>query len=870
MAKNSNGPELTFLFAADIARFEAGINRIIAQLGKVEASINRASAGFNKLGTSSGVAANDVNRLIASLNSNKRSLDANTEAAKKNTDALEKLNTTMANSKRPVEQVEKGNLGVVSSLKGVLAGYLGLDAAIRGAQSFVQNAVEVGRYQKVLETASGSQAAFAKNTQFLESVADEYRLNVLELGKSFSQLTIATKGTALEGANTEKLFRATAAAASALQMSTSDVNGTFRAFIQMVSKGNVQAEELRGQLGERLVGAFNMAAKSMGKTTPELNKMLKDGKVLAADLLPKLAEEIQKTFGESAQQGAKSLGNNISYAQGQSALMMAEFGKATGVVDGMNDIARSIGDISNQARKAMDGPLGQLFKYLSTANSLTLGVLTGDLGRRAANGLVDDVRRKMPGYKAPDTSDWYAKEADRAIKRELDKAKSILSGGLDDDKKKKTEFEKLIASAEKLKGIIEDKALQDVKNGKAISIPEKTIEQWNKLYNIISKVAEATGANIPNSIKGLDEKLNKPLKNLIEDDGNFSYGRPEKWEPPKPQQDLYGGLPLNDFMKLEIDVEKLWKKEDIYKVQDRLEQLRSQLETKLIDVYGSLAAASEQGWGGFINSNKKGAEGIAEATQGLAKINKLSRVLKNLESELISTFGSLEEAAENGYGGLIEAMKAGSLKLEEGIDVIKSMDLSKRLTDIMQGFAADAFVSISEVLGSAMAGLNADEANKKIGEVFGNLLSSLGKALIAWGVTTEEVKIALKSMNGWAAIAAGAVAVAAGAALKATAQKESQKAAQRFWTGGIVDDPTGGVDRVHALLRPNEMVLNERQQNTLFRMLRGGYGNSGNSGFRGIGQDVEVRVVGTLIGNDIALSNERSVRSRKVHRGSLG
>lgn len=60
-----------------------------------------------------------------------------------------------------------------------------------------------------------------------------------------------------------------------------------------LSKGNVQAEELRGQLGERLYGAFNLAAKAMNTSTKGLNDMLKKGEVLASDLLPKLSPLIK-------------------------------------------------------------------------------------------------------------------------------------------------------------------------------------------------------------------------------------------------------------------------------------------------------------------------------------------------------------------------------------------------------------------------------------------------------------------------------------------------------------------------------------------------------------------------------------------------
>jgi len=66
-----------------------------------------------------------------------------------------------------------------------------------------------------------------------------------------------------------------------------------------MSKGQVMAEELRGQLGERLPGAFQVAARAMGVTTAELGKMLESGQVVATDFLPKFAAELRKTGGDA-------------------------------------------------------------------------------------------------------------------------------------------------------------------------------------------------------------------------------------------------------------------------------------------------------------------------------------------------------------------------------------------------------------------------------------------------------------------------------------------------------------------------------------------------------------------------------------------
>ena len=65
----------------------------------------------------------------------------------------------------------------------------------------------------------------------------------------------------------------------------------------MVSKGKITTEELRRQLGERLPGAMDIMAKSMGVTTSELDKMMKKGEVLTKDVLPAFAKQVEIAFG---------------------------------------------------------------------------------------------------------------------------------------------------------------------------------------------------------------------------------------------------------------------------------------------------------------------------------------------------------------------------------------------------------------------------------------------------------------------------------------------------------------------------------------------------------------------------------------------
>jgi tape measure domain-containing protein len=248
-------------------------------------------------------------------------------------------------------KLERSSKGLGDSVGNFLKGYLAVSAVVGAGKAFLDATASANKFEAQLNAASDTQADFAKNTAFLERLADKYNKNIIDLGQNFAQLSIATKGTNLEGEKTERLFAAVTAASATLKMSVDDTNGTFRAFIQMVSKGNVQAEELRGQLGERLYGAFGLAAKSMGVTTAELNKMLEKGEVLASDLLPKLTTELETTFGAKAAQNANNLGSNIDYATGQLTLLFAEFGKTSGITGGLNSMAESMGEIFSWLRK---------------------------------------------------------------------------------------------------------------------------------------------------------------------------------------------------------------------------------------------------------------------------------------------------------------------------------------------------------------------------------------------------------------------------------------------------------------------------------------------------------------------------------------
>jgi len=103
--------------------------------------------------------------------------------------------------------------------------------------------------------------------------------------KGMTRLAAAVTGAKGPVQDAALTFRNVTAAIKATGGSSEDVQGAITAMVQVFSKGKVSAEELSGQLGERLPGAVTMFAKANEMTLPELQKNLKAGTVGLNELM---------------------------------------------------------------------------------------------------------------------------------------------------------------------------------------------------------------------------------------------------------------------------------------------------------------------------------------------------------------------------------------------------------------------------------------------------------------------------------------------------------------------------------------------------------------------------------------------------------
>lgn len=185
-----------------------------------------------------------------------------------------------------------GATGALRSFVGVFGIYSGLQIA----REVYDQIKAIDGMTKALKQVTQTQEAFNQAQFFLKETAEESGANIIGLTSSYTKFLASAKTTNLTLDQTQNIFRQVSKAAGVLGLSTDDTNGAFRALEQILSKGKVQAEEIRGQLGERLPGAFQILAKSMGLTTAELSKQLELGNVLSEEVLPGFAKQLEETY----------------------------------------------------------------------------------------------------------------------------------------------------------------------------------------------------------------------------------------------------------------------------------------------------------------------------------------------------------------------------------------------------------------------------------------------------------------------------------------------------------------------------------------------------------------------------------------------
>ncbi|CAH4994129.1 hypothetical protein AI2826V1_1940 [Citrobacter freundii] len=319
------------------------INPLMAKMFK--AQYYSLSGRANKIGNEA------FNRELAKLNQSLR-------------ETLSKFNKT-TNKNNHSENASNGlDVLATNAIKAGTAIY-SFQTALEAYKKVMEIGLKKEASQRAAEFVLGNEGA-KRATDFVKNLANNTGVDQIETLSSFAKFSAGAGD--MNTGQKESLFSNVIGTSRLMGLNTEEINGILKAFEQMASKGKIQAEELRGQLGDRMAGAFQLFARSLGMTTEQLDAAMKNGKVLSKDVLPKVSAEmgnmIAKAGGwEKIINSTQTQLGRLSNSWNNNLALMFD-----GSQEGLTDFTRSLTTLLNSlggSGKSLGESLGDLMKSMS-------------------------------------------------------------------------------------------------------------------------------------------------------------------------------------------------------------------------------------------------------------------------------------------------------------------------------------------------------------------------------------------------------------------------------------------------------------------------------------------------------------------------
>lgn len=243
----------------------------------------------------------------------------------------------------------------------------------------------------------GNAEDVASIQKFLKKTSEDLGVELLNASKSFLLFRKSAELSGLSLEDTMEIFKSVTKAASVLGKSDAEIRNVQVALEQMLSKGTVQAEELKKQLGNVLPGAFQIMALAARKVYPEMEKtnkafikMLETGQIVSADILPEFARQLEATMGIEAVKKIETIAaaeNRVANAfTSMVDALESEEGRISNV---WIRILKGVEDVIVRMEDFALGDFGVAKKFEAIGE--------GEIEDKGIGGLSSRIRRELPG-----------------------------------------------------------------------------------------------------------------------------------------------------------------------------------------------------------------------------------------------------------------------------------------------------------------------------------------------------------------------------------------------------------------------------------------------------------------------------------------
>tara|TARA_B100000131_G_scaffold104935_1_gene101897 strand:- start:5597 stop:8404 length:2808 start_codon:yes stop_codon:yes gene_type:complete len=403
-----------------------------------------------------------------------------------------------------------GGIGVA-----VAAVVQGTVALVEFGRASANVAAEMDRMRIALTGVVPDQESYNTSLEKVSTLSKKYGISQRLLLKGFTQLQASADAAGFGVEDTGNLMEGLLARTLASGKGLEEFKGVLLASSQILSKGKLQAEEARGQIGERIPGFMADLAASMNISMKALDKAMEQGEVTLEDFF-KLGEDLLKNNEQTALKLAESYANagmrlntaveNLQASFGKLSMVLgAKFqNKATDLLEFFTKVVDKINGIviaSIRAQLALDS--------LIDKTGLTNFSIEFKGGTKI--GLTDRERRDLEQELAIMTGkQTVRKKSQKDIKEENDllAKQAVAWKQIEDRLKIDMQFQKdRISLGEKEAEI--QRELAEMK----LQFPDKDLDEIEKRIRALKDLEDQTVSNSV-AFKELQEGAAQRLKDL--------------------------------------------------------------------------------------------------------------------------------------------------------------------------------------------------------------------------------------------------------------------------------------------------------------------------------------------------------------------
>jgi tape measure domain-containing protein len=283
------------------------------------------------------------------------------------------------------------------------------------------------RINFVFDSATGGTLAFNR----LREMSIRLGIEFTSLAEGFASFGIAAKMAGFSASESESMFGKVAVALRASGASSLQTQRSFYALQQMLSKGVVAAEELRRQLGEALPGASDLMTKAYNRLHPaqevtnrQFTKLLEDGKIISAEILPEFANVVEEVFAPALSGKQNSLDASINRVTTQ----LDRFKLALANFLPTKAVANTLSDFFGSLNTMMEAGFKDFVRLGALAASGNFAAFDSELAKleivRAAETAKAEREQKDIENRIKQRAELYAKQGvstEKAISGETDR-----------------------------------------------------------------------------------------------------------------------------------------------------------------------------------------------------------------------------------------------------------------------------------------------------------------------------------------------------------------------------------------------------------------------------------------------------------------